>query len=127
MNEQQAATIESDQPVASGSKVRAAFACSFCGKKQHQVWRLIAGPGVYICSECILLCVEMLIDGSQADLDDPDVFRVATRREDGTVEQLSFGPLPEPGIPTATTPGGVHWLYLCPICGTVNVGSVRCV
>ncbi len=31
-------------------------ACSFCGKTQHQVKRLIAGPNVYICNECILVC-----------------------------------------------------------------------
>ena len=123
MSEQQVATTESSQPEASGSKVRAAFACSFCGKKQLQVWRLIAGPGVYICSECILLCVEMLVEGPTANLDDPDIFRVVTRRADGTVDQLSFGPLPEPGIPTAGRPGGTPWLRLCVACGTMHVGS----
>ena len=30
--------------------------CSFCGKSQKQVKKLIAGPGVYICDECIDLC-----------------------------------------------------------------------
>ena len=30
--------------------------CSFCGKSQKQVRKLIAGPGVYICDECIELC-----------------------------------------------------------------------
>lgn len=34
--------------------------CSFCGKRQTQVQRLIAGPGVYICDECIGLCNEIL-------------------------------------------------------------------
>ena len=34
--------------------------CSFCGKAQTQVQRLIAGPGVYICDECIGLCNEIL-------------------------------------------------------------------
>ena len=34
--------------------------CSFCGKSQKQVKRLIAGPGVYICNECIELCNEMI-------------------------------------------------------------------
>lgn len=49
--------------------------CSFCGKNQNQVDRIIAGPGVYICSECIDLCNEILEeDFSPADelLDDPD-------------------------------------------------------
>ncbi|MBW3590065.1 MAG: ATP-dependent Clp protease ATP-binding subunit ClpX, partial [Actinobacteria bacterium] len=34
--------------------------CSFCGKSQKQVKKLIAGPGVYICDECIDLCVEII-------------------------------------------------------------------
>ena len=31
--------------------------CSFCGKHQDQVGRLIAGPNVYICNECVKLCM----------------------------------------------------------------------
>lgn len=34
--------------------------CSFCGKSQEQVKRLVAGPGVYICNECIELCSEII-------------------------------------------------------------------
>ncbi|HET6494003.1 MAG TPA: ClpX C4-type zinc finger protein, partial [Thermoleophilia bacterium] len=34
--------------------------CSFCGKSQRQVKKLIAGPGVYICDECIDLCNEII-------------------------------------------------------------------
>lgn len=37
------------------------FKCSFCGKSQKQVKKLIAGPGVYICDECIELCNLSLI------------------------------------------------------------------
>jgi ATP-dependent Clp protease ATP-binding subunit ClpX len=36
--------------------------CSFCGKNQDQVRRLIAGPGVYICDECIELCSEIITE-----------------------------------------------------------------
>ena len=36
--------------------------CSFCGKSQDQVRRLIAGPGVYICDECIELCSEIITE-----------------------------------------------------------------
>ncbi|MGA1194401.1 MAG: ATP-dependent Clp protease ATP-binding subunit ClpX [Kiritimatiellia bacterium] len=36
--------------------------CSFCGKKQHEVARLIAGPGVHICDECVGLCDTLLVD-----------------------------------------------------------------
>lgn len=34
--------------------------CSFCGKSQHEVKHLIAGPMVFICDECIEKCVEIL-------------------------------------------------------------------
>ena len=36
--------------------------CSFCGKTQDQVRRIIAGPGAYICNECIALCQEIVAD-----------------------------------------------------------------
>ena len=48
--------------------------CSFCGKSQKQVKRLIAGPGVYICDECIELCNEIieeeLVDGGEVSFND---------------------------------------------------------
>ena len=40
--------------------------CSFCGKSQKQVKKLIAGPGVYICDECIDLCNEIIDEELQA-------------------------------------------------------------
>lgn len=41
---------------------RRVLKCSFCGKTQDQVKRLIAGPGVYICNECVELCLSILED-----------------------------------------------------------------
>ena len=41
--------------------------CSFCGKPQGQVRRLIAGPNVYICDECVQLCREIIEDGIEAE------------------------------------------------------------
>jgi ATP-dependent Clp protease ATP-binding subunit ClpX len=52
--------------------------CSFCGKSQKQVKKLIAGPGVYICDECIDLCNE-IIEEELAD-----------------TEEISFSELPRP-------------------------------
>ena len=34
--------------------------CSFCGKSQHEVKKLIAGPTVFICDECVDLCVDII-------------------------------------------------------------------
>jgi ATP-dependent protease Clp ATPase subunit len=36
------------------------FHCSFCGKRRREVFKLIAGPGVFICDECTMLCVGVL-------------------------------------------------------------------
>ena len=45
----------------SGSKgTKVPYRCSFCGKSQEQVRKLIAGQGVYICDECINLCQEII-------------------------------------------------------------------
>ena len=45
--------------------------CSFCGKGQKQVKKLIAGPGVYICDECIELCNEIIDEELQETTDLP--------------------------------------------------------
>jgi ATP-dependent Clp protease ATP-binding subunit ClpX len=39
--------------------------CSFCGKSQHEVKKLIAGPSVYICNECVDLCNDIIVDELQ--------------------------------------------------------------
>jgi len=41
--------------------------CSFCGKNQNEVRKLIAGPTVYICNECIDICIEIISDDAQQD------------------------------------------------------------
>ncbi|WP_077327269.1 ATP-dependent protease ATP-binding subunit ClpX [Virgibacillus siamensis] len=52
--------------------------CSFCGKSQDQVRKLVAGPGVYICDECIELCTEIV------------------EEELGTEEETEFKEIPKP-------------------------------
>lgn len=49
--------------------------CSFCGKSQEQVRKLVAGPGVYICDECIELCTEIVEEelGHEEELDMKDI------------------------------------------------------
>ena len=39
--------------------------CSFCGKPQSQVKRLVAGPGVYICDECVQICLDIINEGAK--------------------------------------------------------------
>lgn len=49
---------------------RSAIRCSFCGKDQDHVKRVIAGPNVYICNECIALCNSILGDDFEDEYDD---------------------------------------------------------
>ncbi len=60
------------------------FSCSFCGKMQDEVQRLIAGPGVYICNECVELCESILEEGgnfSRRRADDDVPSRLPTPKE----------------------------------------------
>ena len=53
---------------------RKSVRCSFCGKHQEQVGRIIAGPGAYICNECVQLCMSILEeDFDEAPHTDPDM------------------------------------------------------
>ncbi|MEL6891941.1 MAG: ClpX C4-type zinc finger protein, partial [Actinomycetota bacterium] len=66
--------------------------CSFCGKSQKQVKKLIAGPGVYICDECIDLCNEIieeeLTETAEVDFDTlPNPREVRTYLDDYVVGQ----------------------------------------
>ena len=60
--------------------------CSFCGKTQDQVKKLIAGPEVYICDECVELCNEIL---------DEEFFESKDKEVEGTTEQEEK-PIPKP-------------------------------
>ena len=73
-----------------GKTTRAQYNCSFCGKNQDQVRRLIAGPGaVYICDECVDLCREIIDEEStgQAKTKPQSGQRIPTPRK--IAEQLS--------------------------------------
>ena len=55
-----ARSVEKDgKPVQSGSDSETLY-CSFCGKSQHEVAKLVAGPDVFICDECIELCADIV-------------------------------------------------------------------
>ncbi|MDI9409745.1 MAG: ClpX C4-type zinc finger protein, partial [Candidatus Pacebacteria bacterium] len=43
-----------------GSDGKSTLYCSFCGKSQHEVRKLIAGPTVFVCDECIELCMDII-------------------------------------------------------------------
>ena len=57
--------------------------CSFCGKTQDQVKKLVAGPNVYICDECIALCNEIIVEefGSEISVDITEILKPAEIKE----------------------------------------------
>ncbi len=82
------------------SKYDSHLKCSFCGKSQEQVRKLIAGPGVYICDECVELCNEIL---DEELVDAPSAVTSATSRPEevrnkrnNNRERLSFSQIPKP-------------------------------
>ncbi len=75
--------------------------CSFCGKSQEQVRKLIAGPGVYICDECVDLCNEILDEelfdtgGGAAAPAPPRREQVSAQRQSRS-SQLTLNQIPKP-------------------------------
>jgi ATP-dependent Clp protease ATP-binding subunit ClpX len=51
-----------------GSDSKDKLYCSFCGKSQHEVRKLIAGPTVFICDECIVLCKDIIQEETKSSL-----------------------------------------------------------
>lgn len=56
---------------------RKSIRCSFCGKTQNQVGRLIAGNGAYICDECIQLCMSIIGEDLETPMHDNDGIRIS--------------------------------------------------
>lgn len=52
----------------SGSESKNTLYCSFCGKSQHEVRKLIAGPTVFICDECVELCMDIIREENKTSL-----------------------------------------------------------
>ena len=81
------------------SKYDSHLKCSFCGKSQEQVRKLIAGPGVYICDECVDLCNEILdeelFDSSAAPQPVPRREQAPEKRRSRSAN-ISLNQLPKP-------------------------------
>ena len=84
------------------AKFDAHLKCSFCGKSQEQVRKLIAGPGVYICDECIDLCNEILDEelvegqaGARQGQGDPSRKQAAPRKPSKPAPTLATIPKPQ--------------------------------
>src|SRR5438874_9700075 len=53
---------------ASSGETKNTLYCSFCGKSQHEVCKLIAGPTVFICDECVELCMDVIGEENKSSL-----------------------------------------------------------
>jgi len=82
------------------AKFDAHLKCSFCGKSQDQVRKLIAGPGVYICDECIDLCNEILdeelLDKQANTNNSPQVKKKLTSEDPKKSIPLELTSIPKP-------------------------------
>jgi len=58
--------------------------CSFCGKSQHEVRKLIAGPSVFVCDECVELCNDIIREEIQEQTDEQTLKKLPTPREINT-------------------------------------------
>jgi len=56
-----------DDKITSAGASDKKISCSFCGKSQEEVKKLIAGPNVYICNECVVLCKDILVEDDKID------------------------------------------------------------
>ena len=82
------------------SKYDSHLKCSFCGKSQEQVRKLIAGPGVYICDECVDLCNEILdeelLDTNTAAASQPTQKSEPAEKRRTRSSNISFNQIPKP-------------------------------
>jgi ATP-dependent Clp protease ATP-binding subunit ClpX len=60
--------VEKEMTKASGGDSKNTLYCSFCGKSQHEVRKLIAGPTVFICDECVELCMDIIREENKTNL-----------------------------------------------------------
>lgn len=68
-------------------------ACSFCGKRQEEVYFLVAGPTVFICDECVKLCNEIIAEKNQ----EKPFNQIVTDRNTNIVRQAMQGQKPTVG------------------------------
>ncbi|MFM7373320.1 MAG: ATP-dependent protease ATP-binding subunit ClpX, partial [Sphaerospermopsis kisseleviana] len=81
------------------SKYDSHLKCSFCGKSQEQVRKLIAGPGVYICDECVDLCNEILDEellDTSSSASQPASRSEQPQKRRTSSANLSFNQIPKP-------------------------------
>lgn len=72
----------------SGEKV---LYCSFCGKSQHEVKKLIAGPSVFVCDECVELCNDIIREETQDTQEEAEVHLPSPKEISGFLDEYVIG------------------------------------
>jgi ATP-dependent Clp protease ATP-binding subunit ClpX len=75
----------SDNKHGSGDEGKKLLYCSFCGKSQHEVRKLIAGPSVFVCDECVELCNDIIQEEMQDKTSSGKGTKLPTPREINTI------------------------------------------
>jgi len=75
----------SDNKHGSGDEGKKLLYCSFCGKSQHEVRKLIAGPSVFVCDECVELCNDIIQEEMQDKTSSGKGSKLPTPREINTI------------------------------------------
>ena len=83
--------------------------CSFCGKSQHEVRKLIAGPTVFICDECVELCMDIIREETKS---------AGLKSSEGVATPKRFVTFWMIMLSVSSTPNGC-WRWRCTI--TINV------
>lgn len=76
--------MSDDRTTTNGNDSEKLLYCSFCGKSQHEVKKLIAGPSVYVCDECVELCNDIILEELE-DETSSAIKKLPTPREINTI------------------------------------------
>jgi hypothetical protein len=84
--------------------------CSFCGKASSQVEKVIAGPGVYICNECVGLCTDILRAEAETEQGQPPVPKAQRPAWEGMTDEQILELLPRIAAVGAQTEANLQQL-----------------
>ena len=89
--------------------------CSFCNKDQNDVRKLIAGPTVFICDECVQICVDIIQNDAPAAPGRGETADAAEARARAAAERMNRDHAAQPGV----DPEVPSWHVRCPLCEMV--------
>jgi hypothetical protein len=89
--------------------------CSFCRKNQDEVRKLIAGPTLFICDDCVQICVDIIRNDAPAGASNAEVRQDAEARARATAERMNHDQVAQPRADLEVP----SWHVRCPLCEMV--------